>query len=171
MVDIKLRINSINKVFEEVCILPTSNESVVYVQLRSCVHWICPVQPRTEAYSKTNQTSKMENLVKIVHGYELVTFFCKKIRHKLLTGFWIGLCRSYLHVCVCVCLYSSTVKASSVCKMSKTYLRVRINDLVLWILVDCVMPSSIIAVSENVIFHLQRWKLQPFSYWRENDII
>ena len=34
-------------------------------------------------------------------------------------------------VCVCVCLYSSTVKASSVCKMSKTYLRVRINDLVL----------------------------------------
>ena len=87
MVDIKLRINSINKVFEEVCILPTSNESVVYVQLRSCVHWICPVQPRTEAYSKTNQTSKMENLVKIVHGYELVTFFCRKIRHKLLTGF------------------------------------------------------------------------------------
>ena len=81
MVDIKLRINSINKVFEEVCILPTSSESVVYVQLRSCV------QPRTEAYSKTNQTSKMENLVKIVHGYELVTFFCKKIRHKLLTGF------------------------------------------------------------------------------------
>ena len=38
------------------------------------------------------------------------------------------------HVCVCVCLYSSTVKASSV----------------------CVMPSSIIAVSENVIFHPQR---------------
>ena len=33
--------------------------------------------------------------------------------------------------CMCVCLYSSTVKASSVCKMSKTYLRVRINDLVL----------------------------------------
>ena len=59
---------------------------------------------------------------------------------------------------VCVCLYSSTVKASSVCKMSKTYLRVRINDLVLWILVDCVMPSSIIAVFENVIFHLQRRK-------------
>ena len=74
-------------------------------------------------------------------------------------------------VCVCVCLYSSTVKASSVCKMSKKYLRVQINDLVLLILVDCVMPSSIIAVSENVTFHLQRRKPQPLSYWRENDDI
>ena len=74
-------------------------------------------------------------------------------------------------VWVCVCLYSSTVKTSSVCKMSKTYLRVQINDLVFWILIDCVMPSSIIAVSENVIFHLQRRKLQPLSYWRENDMI
>ena len=25
--------------------------------------------------------------------------------------------------------------------------------------------------TENVIFHLQRRKLQPFSYWRENDMI
>ena len=47
-------------------------------------------------------------------------------------------------VCVCVFLYSSTLKASSVCKMSKTYLRLRINDFVLSILVDCVIqvPSS-----------------------------
>ena len=72
-----------------------------------------------------------------------------------LIEFTAGVC-----VCVCVCLYSSTVKASSVCKMSKTYLRVWINDLVLWILVDCVMPSFIIAVSENVISHLQGWKLR-----------
>ena len=34
-----------------------------------------------------------------------------------------------LRVCVCVCLYPFTVKASSVCKMSETYLRVRINDV------------------------------------------
>ena len=72
---------------------------------------------------------------------------------------------------LCVCLYSSTVEASSVCKMSKTYLRVRIDDLVLRILVGCVMPSSIISISENVIFHLQRRKLQPNPYWRENDMI
>ena len=31
--------------------------------------------------------------------------------------------------------------------------------------------NSISAVSENVIFHLQRQKLQPLSYWRENDDI
>ena len=74
-------------------------------------------------------------------------------------------------VCVCVCLYSSTVKASSVCKMSKTYLRIRINDLVLWILVGCHMPSPIISVSENVLFHLQRRILQACSYWRENDMM
>ena len=83
-------------------------------------------------------------------------------------------CRAYdvnNFVCVCVCLYSSTVKAFSVCKMSETYLRAWINDLVLWISVDSVMPSSIIAISENVIFHLQRRKLQPLYYWRENDMI
>ena len=34
-------------------------------------------------------------------------------------------------VCVCVCLYSSTVEAFSVCKMSETYLKAQINDLVL----------------------------------------
>ena len=36
---------------------------------------------------------------------------------------------------------------------------------------DCVMPSSIIAVSENAIFHLQRRKLRLLYYWRENDMI
>ena len=72
---------------------------------------------------------------------------------------------------VCVCLYSSTVKASSVCKISKGYLRVRINDLVLWILVGCFVPSSIISVSDNVIFHLQRRKLPPKVYWRQNERI
>ena len=40
---------------------------------------------------------------------------------------------------VCVYLYSSTVKASSVCKISQEYLRVRINGLVLWILLGCFM--------------------------------
>ena len=93
----------------------------------------------------------------------LCNFICITIQHGCFT-----MC---VYVCVCVCLYSFAVKASSVCKISKTYLRVRINDLVLLILVDCVMPSSIIAVSENVIFHLQRRKLQPLYYWRENNMI
>ena len=37
----------------------------------------------------------------------------------------------YIYVCVCVYLYTSTVKASLSATMSRTYLRVRINDLVL----------------------------------------
>ena len=65
-----------------------------------------------------------------------------------------------VYVCVCVCLYSSTVEAFSVCKMSETYLKAQINDLMLWILIWVLLPSSFISVSENVIFHLQRRKLQ-----------
>ena len=69
--------------------------------------------------------------------------------------------------CVCVCLYSSTVKASSVCKMSDTYLRVRINDVdVDYTQCCCQVPSS---VSENAIFHLQRRKLQEAASWGENE--
>ena len=32
-------------------------------------------------------------------------------------------------------------------------------------------PSSFISVSKNVIFHLQRRKLQPALNWRENELI
>ena len=60
--------------------------------------------------------------------------------------------------CVCVCMCLCVCEASSVCKMSKTYLRVQINDLVLWILVVWLMSGSIISVSEY-IFHLET-KLQ-----------
>ena len=38
--------------------------------------------------------------------------------------------------------------------------RVRINDVMLWVLYAVPLPSSFISVSENVIFHLQRRKLQ-----------
>ena len=37
---------------------------------------------------------------------------------------------------------------------------VRINDVVLWVLYAVPLPSSFISVSENIIFHLQRRKLQ-----------
>ena len=49
-----------------------------------------------------------------------------KLKHEVSLNDILCVC-----VCVCVCLYFFTVKASSVCKMSKTYLRVRINHLVL----------------------------------------
>ena len=38
---------------------------------------------------------------------------------------------------------------------------------IFWVL----LPSSFISISESILFHLQRRKLQPFSYWRENDMI
>ena len=38
---------------------------------------------------------------------------------------------------------------------------------IFWVL----LPSSFISVSESILFHLQRRKLQPLYYWRENDMI
>ena len=76
---------------------------------------------------------KLENCRKKKYGRKnLVTtiFFEQRVKEKLNTWFDYYIWECWL-LCVCVCLYSSTVKASSVCKMSKTYLRVRINDLVL----------------------------------------
>ena len=43
------------------CVLSTPYERAVYVQLRSCVHWVNPMQPRKEAYSEPSQISNMEN--------------------------------------------------------------------------------------------------------------
>ena len=57
------------------------------------------------------------------------TYFCEKLQLRCLTRlhpFTVFVC-----VFVCACVYSSTVKASSVCKMPRTSLRVRINNLVL----------------------------------------
>ena len=36
-----------------------------------------------------------------------------------------------------------------------------------WVL----LPSSFISISESILFHLQRRKLQPTAHWRENDMI
>ena len=86
-------------------------------------------------------------------------------------------------VCVCVCvsvcvfLYSSTVKASSNCKMSKTNLRgsdQRSCVVNIYVFMWVLLPSSFISISENVIIHLQRQKLQtrkPVTYWREKHTI
>ena len=38
---------------------------------------------------------------------------------------------------------------------------------IFWVL----LPSSFISISESILFHLQRRKLQPTAYWRENDMI
>ena len=60
----------------------------------------------------------------------------------------------YLRVCVCIYILSLW-RLLPTARCPRHTLRVRINDLVLWILVGCFLPSSFISISENVIFHLQ----------------
>ena len=60
-------------------------------------------------------------------------------------------------VCVCVCVYILPpwrLLPSARC-LRLTW-GVRINDLVLWILIWVLLPSSFVSVSKSVIFHLQR---------------
>ena len=81
-----------------------------------------------------------------------------------------------LIVCVCVCVF--------VCVYSLPFWRllrtvrqlwhtwgVRINKVMLWVLFLELLQSPFIAFYENVIFHLQRWKLQLTINWSENDMI
>ena len=73
-------------------------------------------------------------------------------------------------VCVCVCLYSSTCWFLPAAQRLWHTWEVRINDLLLWVF--CYLLSgSFISISESILFHLQRRKLQPTAYWRENDMI
>ena len=70
-----------------------------------------------------------------------------------------------VYVCVCVCVF--------ILFQRKGFFRlqqclghsweVRINDLVLWVSYQVLLPSSFISFSKNVIFHLQRWN---FSNWQ-----
>ena len=75
-----------------------------------------------------------------------------------------------LCVYVCVCLYSSTCWFLLAAQHLWHTWEVRINDLLLWVLWE-LLPSSFISISESILFHLQRRKLQPSAYWRENDMI
>ena len=85
-------------------------------------------------------------------------------------------------VCVCVCVYVCVCVSVCVCVCVCVYVCVytlppvgffRLHDvrdilekfgLTIFCceyFIDCFVPSSIISVSENVSFHLQRRKLQP----------
>ena len=72
-----------------------------------------------------------------------------------------------VHVCMCVCLYLSTVKVSSDCKMSETYLRG--TDICVVNIYLGTLPGSCISVTENVTFHLQSRNSSSSNNWREND--
>ena len=38
---------------------------------------------------------------------------------------------------------------------------------IFWVL----LPNSFISISESILYHLERRKFRPCSYWRENDMI
>ena len=106
------------------------------------------------------QLSSPSLFVRLKMIWILRNLICSGLNILFCGVFKLSTARALVCVCVCVCLCSSTVKASSVRKISETYFRARINNLVLWILVWVLLPSSFISVPENVIFHLQRRKLQ-----------
>ena len=74
--------------------------------------------------------------------------------------------------CVCVCVFMFFhLLVSSSGTTSVIYLRSSDQRSfvvsIFWVL----LPSSFISVSESILFHLQRRKLQLLYYWRENDMI
>ena len=87
-------------------------------------------------------------------------FLCKN--DKLFTVF----------MCLCVCVFMLFhLLVSSSCMTSVIYVRSldqrSIVVSIFWVL----LPSSFISISESILFHLQRRKLQPTAYWRENNMI
>ena len=87
---------------------------------------------------------------------------------KVLKYFSGGKISSFLcvYVCacarVCVCVYILPPwRLLPIAMCPRHTWEVWINDLLLWIFIWVLLPSSFISVSENVIFHLQRRKLQP----------
>ena len=50
-----------------------------------------PCQTFKTEYSKTYQTSQREFFAKLVHGFQPLTMFAKKLHLVCLTGFWISL--------------------------------------------------------------------------------
>ena len=64
-------------------------------------------------------------------------------------------------VYVCVCVYILPPwRLLPTARCPRHTWEVRINDLVLWIFIWVLLPISFISISENVIFYLQRQKLQ-----------
>ena len=107
------------------------------------------------------------------------TFFYKDTYGGLLLNKAIIKMFQVLCVCVCVCvcvfvcvfIYSSTMNASSVCKMSKTYLRSTDQQ-------SCV--ANVILGASAKFLHLRfkinhilppKKKLKVAENWRENEII
>ena len=79
---------------------------------------------------------------------------------------WWKYVKYRLSVCVFILFH---LLASSGCTTSVTYVRGRINDILLWVFGWVLLPSPTISVSEPILFHLRRRKLQPAADWRDNE--
>ena len=79
-------------------------------------------------------------------------------------------------VCVCVCVFFYMYvcfytlppwRPLPTARCLRHTWGVRINDAMLWVLFQVLLPSSFISVFENVIFHLQRRNSSTPTNWRE----
>ena len=89
-----------------------------------------------------------------------------------------GIHRFLILLCVCVCVRVCVcvfmlfhLLVSSGCTTSVIYVRSSDQPSFVVSIFWVCLPSSFISISESILFHLQRRKPQPFSYWRENDMI
>ena len=76
----------------------------------------------------------------------------------------------YFPVCMCVYILPPW-RFLPTARCPRHAWEVRIKDLVLWIFIWVLLPSSFISISESIIFHFQRRNSSPPKNWRENDII
>ena len=99
---------------------------------------------------------------KIRDNFSRTSGFCS--RSSKIKSFWLVHC---VCVCVCVCVYTlppvSFFRLHDFCDI-----REKFGSMIFF----CeyfyrLLPSSFISISESIIFHLQRRKLQPTAYWRE----
>ena len=64
------------------------------------------------------------------------------------------------YVCVCVCLYPFACWLLPIARRLWHTWDVRISDLLSWVFLRD-SASFFMSISKSIIFHLQRWKLQP----------
>ena len=74
-------------------------------------------------------------------------------------------------ICVRVCLYSSTVKASSHCKMFETYLRSTDKRCYVVSIIPGAPAKFLHLYFQKCYISLRKTKLQVAGNWRENDMI
>ena len=98
-----------------------------------------------------------------IHLYSKPTLTCFYVYQ------WVA--RVCVFVCVCVCVCSSTVKASSVCKMSDTYLRGKDQRCCVVNIIRCASAKFLHLGILKCHISPPKTKTPALTNWRENDII